>query len=148
MSSSIMHRCQFCGQITDISTSLVAFIENPHCSQVVFPFQIRSTEITFLTECIVWFIGFWEWSESARRSRSSFWQTNEHGDYRGSREPGTSFARLLFRSSPYHVQHHATLSPFFARSSAGQWAIWSEPVFPSYPFSFNGNDHNWHPEEP
>lgn len=72
MSSSIMHRCQFCGQITDISTSLVAFIENPYCSQVVFSSQLSSAELTFLTECIVRLIGFREWSESARRSRSTF----------------------------------------------------------------------------
>ncbi|ODM22215.1 hypothetical protein SI65_03061 [Aspergillus cristatus] len=33
MSSSTLHRCPSCGQITDISTSLAAFIEDPHCSQ-------------------------------------------------------------------------------------------------------------------
>ncbi|KAF3394703.1 hypothetical protein F1880_005406 [Penicillium rolfsii] len=33
MSSSILHQCPFCGHISDISLSLAAFIENPHCAQ-------------------------------------------------------------------------------------------------------------------
>ena len=39
MSSSILHQCPFCGHVSDISLSLAAFIENPHCSQVVFAFN-------------------------------------------------------------------------------------------------------------
>jgi hypothetical protein len=35
MSSSILHQCPSCGHISDISQSLAAFIENPHCTQVV-----------------------------------------------------------------------------------------------------------------
>lgn len=34
MSSSILHQCPFCGHVSDISLSLPAFIENPHCIQV------------------------------------------------------------------------------------------------------------------
>ncbi|KAJ5585335.1 uncharacterized protein N7459_005135 [Penicillium hispanicum] len=33
MSSSILHQCQFCGHVSDISLSLASFIENPHCNQ-------------------------------------------------------------------------------------------------------------------
>ncbi|KAJ5739700.1 hypothetical protein N7533_012484 [Penicillium manginii] len=33
MSSSILHQCPSCGHISDISQSLAAFIENPHCTQ-------------------------------------------------------------------------------------------------------------------
>ncbi|KAI3061527.1 hypothetical protein CBS147353_9916 [Aspergillus niger] len=33
MSSSILHSCPCCGQVTDISNALAAFIENPYCSQ-------------------------------------------------------------------------------------------------------------------
>ncbi|KAJ5650041.1 uncharacterized protein N7484_003764 [Penicillium longicatenatum] len=33
MSSSILHQCPFCGHVSDISLSLAAFIENPHCIQ-------------------------------------------------------------------------------------------------------------------
>lgn len=35
MSSSILHQCAFCGHVSDISPSLAAFVENPHCNQVV-----------------------------------------------------------------------------------------------------------------
>jgi hypothetical protein len=40
MSSSILHQCPFCGHISDISLSLAAFIENPHCAQVVYTYYI------------------------------------------------------------------------------------------------------------
>ncbi|KAJ5913467.1 hypothetical protein N7504_002350 [Penicillium tannophilum] len=33
MSSSVLHQCPFCGHVSDISLSLAAFIENPHCIQ-------------------------------------------------------------------------------------------------------------------
>ncbi|PWY76344.1 hypothetical protein BO94DRAFT_197308 [Aspergillus sclerotioniger CBS 115572] len=33
MSSSILHSCPCCGQVTDISNALAAFIQNPYCSQ-------------------------------------------------------------------------------------------------------------------
>ncbi|KAJ6044654.1 uncharacterized protein N7446_002848 [Penicillium canescens] len=33
MSSSILHQCPHCGHTSDISNSLAAFIENPHCKQ-------------------------------------------------------------------------------------------------------------------
>ncbi|RAK98321.1 uncharacterized protein BO80DRAFT_387530 [Aspergillus ibericus CBS 121593] len=33
MSSSILHSCPCCGQVTDISNGLAAFIEDPYCSQ-------------------------------------------------------------------------------------------------------------------
>ncbi|KAJ5364456.1 uncharacterized protein N7496_010169 [Penicillium cataractarum] len=45
MSSSILHQCPFCGHISDISLSLAAFIENPHCAQCGLSVSESSTKL-------------------------------------------------------------------------------------------------------
>lgn len=48
MSSSILHQCPHCGHVSDISNALAAFIENPHCKQVVSdqPYLITTETLT------------------------------------------------------------------------------------------------------
>ncbi|KAI2788499.1 hypothetical protein POX_e06515 [Penicillium oxalicum] len=45
MSSSILHQCPFCGHVSDISLSLAAFIENPHCAQCGLSVQESNTKM-------------------------------------------------------------------------------------------------------
>ncbi|KAF7712709.1 Uncharacterized protein PECH_006786 [Penicillium ucsense] len=45
MSSSILHQCSLCGHVSDISLSLAAFIENPHCVQCGLSVQESNTKM-------------------------------------------------------------------------------------------------------